>query len=183
MLASGRLIQRRMSLATSIMARLGLAAGEEMNPGIYDGKWRSGSGDIFISKNPSNNQVGFGEELLNEVFIGVIIVRLRSLGGLMAPPFPNMRRFAKKWTKFASSGPRPQHRCEEKVSSSFYTRFYQIHPSMQVVRRIGERLREKLEDLGALVSLETGKILPEGIGEIQASFGHFLIGHVFNSKW
>eukprot|EP01006_Ploeotia_vitrea_P027056 TRINITY_DN59939_c0_g1_i1.p1 TRINITY_DN59939_c0_g1~~TRINITY_DN59939_c0_g1_i1.p1 ORF type:complete len:542 (-),score=314.40 TRINITY_DN59939_c0_g1_i1:35-1660(-) len=37
----------------------------------------------------------------------------------------------------------------------------------QVVRAIGEELREKREALGALVSLEMGKILPEGIGEVQ----------------
>ncbi len=35
------------------------------------------------------------------------------------------------------------------------------------VRQMGEALREKREALGALVSLEVGKILPEGIGEVQ----------------
>ncbi|KAJ1439935.1 Aldehyde/histidinol dehydrogenase [Sesbania bispinosa] len=37
----------------------------------------------------------------------------------------------------------------------------------EVVRQIGEALRAKLEPLGRLVSLEMGKILPEGIGEVQ----------------
>lgn len=37
----------------------------------------------------------------------------------------------------------------------------------EIVRQIGEALRAKLEDLGRLVSLEMGKILPEGIGEVQ----------------
>jgi aldehyde dehydrogenase family 7 protein A1 len=37
----------------------------------------------------------------------------------------------------------------------------------EIVRQIGESLREKLEPLGKLVSLEMGKILPEGIGEVQ----------------
>src|SRR5262245_10343154 len=37
----------------------------------------------------------------------------------------------------------------------------------EVVRRIGEELRRHREDLGALVSLENGKILAEGIGEVQ----------------
>ncbi len=36
-----------------------------------------------------------------------------------------------------------------------------------IVREIGEELREHLDDLGALVSLEMGKILPEGRGEVQ----------------
>ncbi len=37
----------------------------------------------------------------------------------------------------------------------------------EIVRRIGEVLRARKEDLGALISLETGKILAEGIGEVQ----------------
>jgi len=37
----------------------------------------------------------------------------------------------------------------------------------QVVREIGQALRDHKEALGALVSLEMGKILPEGEGEVQ----------------
>ena len=37
----------------------------------------------------------------------------------------------------------------------------------EIVRRIGEVLRTRKEDLGALISLETGKILAEGMGEVQ----------------
>ncbi|MFP5331053.1 MAG: aldehyde dehydrogenase family protein [Acidimicrobiia bacterium] len=37
----------------------------------------------------------------------------------------------------------------------------------EYVRRLGEALRRHRDDLGALVSLEMGKILPEGIGEVQ----------------
>ncbi|XP_042398165.1 aldehyde dehydrogenase family 7 member A1-like [Zingiber officinale] len=37
----------------------------------------------------------------------------------------------------------------------------------EIVRQIGEALRTKLQYLGRLVSLEMGKILPEGIGEVQ----------------
>ncbi|MEN8150735.1 MAG: aldehyde dehydrogenase family protein [Planctomycetota bacterium] len=36
-----------------------------------------------------------------------------------------------------------------------------------VVRDIGEAMREHLDDLGALVTMEMGKIRPEGIGEVQ----------------
>ncbi|MBZ2187299.1 MAG: aldehyde dehydrogenase family protein [Bryobacter sp.] len=36
-----------------------------------------------------------------------------------------------------------------------------------IVREIAEQLRRHKEDLGALVSLETGKILQEGLGEVQ----------------
>ncbi|MCB9841562.1 MAG: aldehyde dehydrogenase family protein [Phycisphaeraceae bacterium] len=37
----------------------------------------------------------------------------------------------------------------------------------EVVRAIGDELRARKEDLGRLVSLEVGKILAEGIGEVQ----------------
>ncbi len=37
----------------------------------------------------------------------------------------------------------------------------------ELVRQLGNALREKKEDLGALVTLEMGKILPEGEGEVQ----------------
>ncbi|ESP00645.1 hypothetical protein LOTGIDRAFT_112613 [Lottia gigantea] len=37
----------------------------------------------------------------------------------------------------------------------------------EIVRQMGHALREKLVPLGKLVSLEMGKILPEGIGEVQ----------------
>jgi len=37
----------------------------------------------------------------------------------------------------------------------------------EVVRQLGNALREKKEDLGALVSLEMGKIVAEGEGEVQ----------------
>ena len=37
----------------------------------------------------------------------------------------------------------------------------------EIVRQIGDALRAKREALGALVSLEMGKILAEGVGEVQ----------------
>ncbi|CAN1828014.1 Aldehyde dehydrogenase family 7 member A1 [Linum perenne] len=37
----------------------------------------------------------------------------------------------------------------------------------EIVRQIGDALRAKLQQLGRLVSLEMGKILAEGIGEVQ----------------
>ncbi len=37
----------------------------------------------------------------------------------------------------------------------------------EVVRRIGNAFRESLDDLGALVALEMGKIKAEGVGEVQ----------------
>lgn len=37
----------------------------------------------------------------------------------------------------------------------------------EIVRQIGDELRQNLQPLGQLVSLEMGKILPEGVGEVQ----------------
>jgi len=37
----------------------------------------------------------------------------------------------------------------------------------EIVRQIGDELRKHITDLGALVSLEAGKIVQEGIGEVQ----------------
>jgi aldehyde dehydrogenase (NAD+) len=37
----------------------------------------------------------------------------------------------------------------------------------EYVRALGDALRRHRDELGALVSLEMGKILPEGIGEVQ----------------
>ncbi|KAJ1351207.1 putative aldehyde dehydrogenase 7 member A1 [Parelaphostrongylus tenuis] len=37
----------------------------------------------------------------------------------------------------------------------------------EVVRQIGEKLRSQIKNLGKLVSMEMGKILPEGLGEVQ----------------
>ncbi|KAG8282559.1 hypothetical protein J6590_033263 [Homalodisca vitripennis] len=71
----------------------------------------------------------------------------------------------------------------------------------EIVRQIGEALRKKLIPLGKLVSLEMGKILAEGVGEVQEyvdicdyavglsrSFSGSLIpserpGHVLLERW
>jgi aldehyde dehydrogenase (NAD+) len=39
----------------------------------------------------------------------------------------------------------------------------------EIVRQMGEKLRQHKDDLGALVSMEVGKILSEGLGEVQES--------------
>ena len=37
----------------------------------------------------------------------------------------------------------------------------------ELVRLLGNRLREKKHALGSIITLETGKILQEGLGEVQ----------------
>ncbi|XP_066997946.2 alpha-aminoadipic semialdehyde dehydrogenase [Anabrus simplex] len=61
----------------------------------------------------------------------------------------------------------------------------------EIVRQIGEALRQKIVPLGKLVSLEMGKILPEGIGEVQeyvdicdyaVGLSRNFSGHIFPSE-
>lgn len=61
----------------------------------------------------------------------------------------------------------------------------------EIVRQIGDALRHNLEPLGKLVSLEMGKIVPEGIGEVQEyvdicdyalGLSRSLPGHIFPSE-
>ena len=37
----------------------------------------------------------------------------------------------------------------------------------EIVRQIGDALRNKITPLGKLLALENGKIYPEGVGEVQ----------------
>jgi aldehyde dehydrogenase (NAD+) len=56
----------------------------------------------------------------------------------------------------------------ERASAAFLQ--WRMIPAPQrgeIVRQIGNELRIHKQDLGALVSLEMGKILPEGLGEVQ----------------
>jgi len=61
----------------------------------------------------------------------------------------------------------------------------------EIVRQIGEALREKIEPLGKLVSMEMGKIVPEGVGEVQeyvdicdyaVGLSRMLPGHIYPSE-
>ncbi|XP_052283343.1 alpha-aminoadipic semialdehyde dehydrogenase-like isoform X2 [Dreissena polymorpha] len=60
-----------------------------------------------------------------------------------------------------------------------------------IVRQIGDALRAKIDLLGKITSLEVGKILPEGIGEVQeyvdicdyaVGLSRMFSGHVFPSE-
>jgi len=55
------------------------------------------------------------------------------------------------------------------AARSAYTSWVELPPPNrgEIVRQIGDSLRTQLQNLGSLVSLEMGKILPEGVGEIQ----------------
>jgi aldehyde dehydrogenase (NAD+) len=61
--------------------------------------------------------------------------------------------------------------CERTIAeaSEAFRRWRQVPAPVrgQVVRAIGDALRQRIEPLGALISLEVGKIRAEGIGEVQ----------------
>src|SRR4029079_10750756 len=60
------------------------------------------------------------------------------------------------------------HRSIERAQRGF--RDWRLVPAPKrgdVVREFGQRLREHKRELGELVSIETGKILTEGLGEVQ----------------
>lgn len=55
------------------------------------------------------------------------------------------------------------------AASEAYVKWREV-PAPQrgdIVRQIGQKLREHKQELGQLISLEMGKILPEGLGEVQ----------------
>ncbi|XP_041976974.1 putative aldehyde dehydrogenase family 7 member A1 homolog [Aricia agestis] len=58
-------------------------------------------------------------------------------------------------------------KCAKAAEDAWHTWAELPAPSRgEIVRQIGDALREKLQPLGQLVSLEMGKILPEAIGEV-----------------
>jgi aldehyde dehydrogenase (NAD+) len=70
--------------------------------------------------------------------------------------------------EFAASTVADVSRAAESASAAFGT--WRMVPAPQrgeLVRRIGQRLRELKEPLARLVSIESGKILQEGLGEVQ----------------
>ncbi|PYT26437.1 MAG: aldehyde dehydrogenase family protein, partial [Acidobacteria bacterium] len=70
--------------------------------------------------------------------------------------------------KVQLAGPREYDQVITKAQSAFHG--WRMTPAPQrgeIVREIGNELRLHKADLGALVSIEMGKILAEGLGEVQ----------------
>jgi aldehyde dehydrogenase (NAD+) len=66
------------------------------------------------------------------------------------------------------TSPEQYERIVERCAATFqHWRMLPAPKRGQIVREIGEELRRAKDDLGTLVSLETGKILAEGKGEVQ----------------
>ncbi len=109
-----------------IFSALGLA---DHNPGVFDGTWTEGSGDVLEVTNPTT---------------GAVIATV------------------------SQAGPEDHDRVVARSTEAF-ARWRALPPPERgsYVRQIGEALREKRDVLGALVTLEMGKIHAEGIGEVQ----------------
>uniref|UniRef100_A0A0E0ESN0 Aldehyde dehydrogenase domain-containing protein n=1 Tax=Oryza meridionalis TaxID=40149 RepID=A0A0E0ESN0_9ORYZ len=108
------------------------------NPGSFAcGAW-GGSGPVVTSTNPTNNQARF-PHTIRSVIAEVVEASAREYEEGMRACYDA----AKTWMAI----PAPKRG--------------------EIVRQIGDALRAKLHHLGRLVSLEMGKILPEGIGEVQ----------------
>lgn len=70
--------------------------------------------------------------------------------------------------KIRQAAPADYDRVAETAEAAF--REWRLVPAPlrgEVVRRIGNAFRERKNEIGALISLEMGKILPEGEGEVQ----------------
>lgn len=102
---------------------------KSVNPGIYDGSWKSGSGSLVTSFDPSTNDP-------------IAKVQTATIEDLKVTLL-EMNKSKLVWREM----PAPKRG--------------------EIVRQIREKLSENIQILGKLVSLETGKLLVEGIGEIQ----------------
>ncbi|KAI8902719.1 Aldehyde/histidinol dehydrogenase [Globomyces pollinis-pini] len=111
---------------STLLKSLGL---DEVNDGVFDGKWHAGKGELVHSINPATNKI------IASVSTGSP-EQLQKALDLMEEAKPAFRAM-----------PAPVRG--------------------ELVRQMREALNEKKEDLGALVALEMGKILPEGLGEVQ----------------
>ncbi|MFC1679822.1 aldehyde dehydrogenase family protein [Elusimicrobiota bacterium] len=70
--------------------------------------------------------------------------------------------------KVQQAGPEDYEKIMKKASEAFKTwRMVPAPKRGEIVRQLGNALREKKTALGKLVTLEMGKILPEGEGEVQ----------------
>ncbi|QDU67117.1 aldehyde dehydrogenase family protein [Engelhardtia mirabilis] len=70
--------------------------------------------------------------------------------------------------RIPQAGAAEYERCVEAAQAAFLKWREKPAPLRgEIVRRMGERLRAKKDALGALVTLEMGKILQEGLGEVQ----------------
>ena len=108
------------------MKKLGL---EEINHGVYNGKWVAGRGGQAVSVSPHTNEV-----------IGTTTMgNAQDYEDCVAA----MQEEKARWMDL----PMPARG--------------------EIVRDIGEELRDKKDALGSLISLEMGKIKSEGDGEVQ----------------
>lgn len=109
-----------------VLSKLGL---QMENVGVYDGQFRSTSGESIVTYNPATNEPLARVKLATVDEYHQVIERMNSV--------------KKQW----AHTPAPVRG--------------------ELVRKMGDALRQKKHLLGDLVSLEMGKIKAEGLGEVQ----------------
>lgn len=119
------------SRAQSILSSLGLPTEPEQQdtPGLYDGTWSHGKGQVVESYNPAN---------------GELLARVR---GCTSDQVRSTIKAAREAYGHWRTVPAPQRGI--------------------VLQDIGRALEQHKDALGAVVSLEMGKIKSEGRGEVQ----------------
>lgn len=115
--------------ATSVLGPLSLDSSSAVQPGVFDGSWRHGTGEELTSYDPATGEV---------------------IGKVAAASDKDVQQVLAK--------------CREAFEQ---WRTVPAPKRGEVLRDIGNALRGKKKELGGIVTLEMGKILPEGLGEVQ----------------
>ncbi|KAF5355393.1 hypothetical protein D9757_012547 [Collybiopsis confluens] len=131
--------------ASEILSALNLSTTNEIN-GVYDGEWK-GSGEIQESVCPTTGEILARVKTASPTDVSEALTRTREA-------YLHFR------SKFAT-------RSTHHHGSPHAMLDVPAPRRGEILRQIREALAQKREELGALVTLEMGKIKTEGVGEVQ----------------
>lgn len=133
----------------SFLKTLGL---KERNLGCFSNEW-SGSGEIVKGLAKFDNHLNFLPNCFNQIIFPNKVLSPINKSIIAEVQTATLQDYEKAV-----------------VATSAAQKVWRDVPAPQrgeIVRQIGDKLRKHKEELGKLVSLEMGKILPEGLGEVQ----------------
>ncbi|KAL0061679.1 hypothetical protein AAF712_011485 [Marasmius tenuissimus] len=145
----GYILRRSLSSrASGVLSALNIPTSGEIH-GVYDGQW-GGSGEIMESVCPTTG----------EVLARVKTVRIRH---------DVETRVDDEQGRLCNQGTPEETELALQKTREAYASFRNLPAPRRgdILRQIRSALSDKREELGALVSLEMGKIKTEGIGEVQ----------------